>query len=506
MTNELKKPSKDFQTRLDTAKKYRDAVRDDLEEALFFISPGRENDLFDRRPEPADEAENDTYMSLPEDLASDFAADLVTYFTPAESTWTNYIVTAPVPKEAARQVTELVSERETEIQEMIEASNYNDVAPQIMFEANHGTVAMWVEQAHLTQPLHIDPVPPHELLITPGHMGILDRFREKHVLAQHLPVTFDKYPEVDLSDQRLQTAMGRPGQTVKCCWGFWVNWTDPGNPKWMMEATVDGIGVMPNGPVEIGPIAGSCPLHVGRFNPQIGKPWGRGPAMKALPDMRVLDAIEEKHLEAMDQALSNTFFYADDGAMDFENGVEPDRAYAIRNFDRTKIYELNKNANLQESSFTIQQREDRIRACFYQDGPRQRGDTPPTASQWLDERRRVQQRLGKPSAPLWKEFFLPFIQRVENIGVQTGKFDAEITNDGEIITVKPVSPLQKAQNQDKVLVSKSNLDTAFAVFGESLPQVIDMGATIQNHIDTSGDELTVVAQQQTTNEPPDTPQ
>lgn len=486
-------PSLDFKTRYDTAKRWRDSARADIEEIFSFICPGRERD-FDRSPDSTDIPDTETFISLPEELATDFASDLVTYFTPQEASWTNYEVTAPVDEAQAQAVLKIVTERENEISEAIHASNYYDIAPQVSFEANHGTMAMWVEHGHFAQPIFNETVPPNELLIVPGHMGILDRFREKWVSAQSLTALFAHWPAVSLDDDRIQSKIRKPGEKCKVCWGFWVDWKDPGMPVWRCEITVDQIRVTPETPVVLGTLAGACPLLVGRFNPQTNRPWGRGPAWKALRDMRVYNAVDEAVLDGLDQSLKNTIIYPDDGFIDLSEGVIPGSAIpANRGFTRDQIYEMNRGVNLDTGFFSEDRLEDRLRERFYQDGPRQRGETPPTAAQWLDERRRVQQRLGKPSAPLWKEFYLPFIQRVEFLLVESGSLDAVLTHNEDVISVQPVSPLQKAQNQDKVMVSKSNLDTAVAVFGEMAGQVIDMPATLQRHITASGDELTVLA-------------
>jgi hypothetical protein len=496
------KPSKDFSTRYDAAKRWRQAARPFLEEIYSFICPGREHD-FARSPFTPREDDPETFISLPEELATDFASDLVTYYTPAESNWTDYLVTAPVPQEAKTTVLSLVSNREQELFDMIQASNYNDTAPQIMFELNHGTTAMWVEPGHIGQHFYVEAVPPNELLVTPGHRGILDRFRERMVLASTLKALFSDWDEISLDHPKIVEKIKKPGQKCKVCWGFWVNWSDPLNPVWMCEVTVDGIRVSPADPINLGQLAGSCPLLVGRFNPQTGKPWGRGPAWKALPDMRVYNAVDEAVLDGLDQSLKNTLIYADDGFIDLSEGVEWGSAIpASRGFTREQIYEMQRGVNLDMGFFSEEKLEERLRERFYQDGPRQRGDTPPTASQWIDERRRVQVRIGKPSAPLWRELFLPFIQRVEKIAVDAGVIDAELTHNDDVISVQPISPLQKAQNQDKVMVSKSNLSTAFEVFGEAMPQVVDVAATMKNHIQASGDELTVIREQDPNETPP----
>jgi hypothetical protein len=255
--------------------------------------------------------------------------------------------------------------------------------------------------------------------------------------------------------------------------------------------------VTPETPLELGPIAGSCPLQVGRFNPQVGRPWGRGPGWKALPDLRVLDKLDETVLAGLDQSVLNTIIYPDDGFLDLSEGIEGGRAYpAHRGFTRDQIYDLSRNVNVDQGWFTEERIEDRIRRAFYQDGPRQRGETPPTASQWLDERRRVQQRVGKPSAPLWTELIYPLIQRVEYLLVESGDMESAITHDGKSISVQPISPLQKAQNQDQVMVARSNLDLAFAILQDQTPNVIDPIMTLKNIVKTSGDTLTVVRDEQ----------
>ncbi|WP_010137593.1 portal protein [Oceanicola sp. S124] len=489
----MKKPSKDFSTRYAAAKRWRDSARPYIEEIFRFCAPGREGDFSRRGSTTLTEAE--TFHSLPEELAIDLAGDLVDYYTPAEASWTNFLVTAPVPEDQVSDVTDLVETREQDIRDLIASSNYYDIAPQWGFEtATHGTPALWVQQAHLMQPIHVEVVPPHELLIVPGHLGLLDRFREQWVNADTLAALFKDW-DVDLSDPRIRNKINKPGATAKVCWGFWVDWTDPARPMWKAEITVDEIGVMEA--EVIGDLAGACPLLVGRFNPQIGKPWGRGSGWKALPDMRTLDKIDEVVLTGLDDALKNTLIYPDDGFIDLSEGVIAGSAIpASRGFTRDMIYELQKGTNLDYGFYTEEGFIERLNRAFYQDGPRQRGDTPPTASQWIDQRRQVQKRLGKPSAPLWTEMICPMVQRFEYLGVQTGQLEEAITFNEQVITLQPISPMQKAQNQDQVMISRSNLGLAFEVFQDRVDNFIDPVGTFRNIVRASGDELTVMREKE----------
>lgn len=495
------KPSKDFSTRLAAAKQWRSSVEPRIKEIYSFCAPGRERDFDKNTKSQAEDVT--TFHSIGEEVATDLAGDLVTYFTPAETRWCSYAVIAEVSEDDADAVLKLVQEREDKLFELIQASNYNDVAPQWGFEAaTHGTPALWVTKGHLNQPIHIEVVPPSELMLTPGHMGILDRFRKAYVAADTLKALFAD-DDVDLSSQKVKRMMEKPGQIVEVIWGFWLSWDDPARPMWLREITVEGERVSKERE-EIGDYAGSCPLLVGRFNPQPRKPWGRGAGWKALPDMRVLDKIDEVLLTAMDDALQTTIIYPDDGFLDLEDGIEPGRAYAARsNFNSNSIYEFPKAANLDYGFFSEERIEQRIRTAFYQDGPRQRGETPPTAAQWLDERRRVQQRLGKPSAPLWTEMIYPLVQRIEFLAVENGDMDEAITHNGRAISVLPISPLQKAQNQDQVMVARSNLELGVAMLGpEGMAGVVDPIGTMKNIVKASGDTLTSIRDEQVVNETP----
>lgn len=489
----MKKPSSAFHTRYTNAMQYRNGIKDFIKEAYEFCAPGRQREFDETKTTTFDEG--DRVVSIGEQLANDLAGDFVTYFTPPEAKWTEFIVNSEIPEEAVEQVTELVNDREQKLMDLISASNYNDIAPQWGLEAAiHGTPALWVQKSHLTRPMFVEVVPAAEILIAPGHEGILDRFRETTVAASTLPALFSGW-DVDLSDDIIARKIKNDTATVKVCWGFWVDWTDPGNPVWLCEITVDKRRVTPDQPILLGPLAGACPLLIGRINPRPRQPWGRGPGLQALKDLRLLDAIDEDVLAGLDQTLKTTLIYSDDGFLDLSQGLEAGRAYpAHRGFTRDNIIDLSRSVNVDQGWFTEERIEERLRAFFYQDGPRQRGETPPTAAQWVDERRRVQQRLGKISSPLWTEMIAPFIQRVEFLSVKEGTMDAGITFNETALTISPLSPLQKANNQDKVMTARSNLDLAVAVFQDQAASVIDPVKTFQNIVAASGDELTVVSQ------------
>jgi len=498
------KPSKEYQTRHQAAKQWRDEVRPLLREFYSFAAPGREDEF--ERQKRRNNDETTRFHSLGEECAQDLAGDLVNYFTPPEARWFQAEIVTPVPEQFARMAIELAEQRENDIASAIAASNYYDIAPQITFEATHGTAAVWVQQAHMAQPIFFETVPPAELLITPGHLGLLDRFREQWVQSSTIETLLNGY-DVTLSD-KIKRRMDQPSATSQCTWAFWLNWTDPGRPVWNMEIVVDGERVTEENLI-LGDIVGACPLLVGRFNPQPRKPWGRGPGLKSLPDMRVLDKVEEIVLLGAEDAMKTTLIYSGDAGLDLSEGITPGNTYpADRRFTRDQIYELNKSTNIDVGFYTRAELEGRIRQAFFQDGPRQRGDTPPTATQWQDERRRVQQRLGKPSAPLWSELYGPLLQRVEYLAALTGLIEPVLMLDGKAVITRPISPLQKAQNLDDVMIARANLELAAGASAgmEGGPAAfVDLRATFTNIVSASGDRLTVIAEEQAPEQPAPAP-
>lgn len=485
------KPSKDFSYRLAAARRWRSEMEPDLKEVLRFTAPDRARD-FDRTPNQRSKQEVDTHISIGEEMATDLAGDLVNYYMPSEQKWTDMEVMVPVPQHAADRVEAVVDQRNEDIYDALDMSNLNDLKPQIMFEAaSHGTPGVWMEPGHLSEPLFIEVVPPHEMLILQGHRGYLDRFREKWVPAEFLEATL---PDADLDKPQITRKMDKKNQFAKVCWGYWLSWEDPGNPRWLREITVDGCRVTDERE-DIGPINGACPMMVGRFNPRPNNPWGRGPGLKALPELWTLDKIEEVVLGKLDEQLDPAWTGVDDGVLDFSNGIIGGHFYPRRS-DVAPEPLIPPNT-LDYGFYTKEAMEERIRVAFYQDGPRQRGDTPPTASQWLDERRRVQARLGKPSAPLFTELLLPMIQRAEFIMVQLGLLPGALTIDGLTLNVKPISPLQRSHDQEKALITRSNLDLMFNTAGpEAVAQNVDMIATFKNVMKATGDELLVMREEE----------
>ena len=478
---------KDFAQRLQSARQVRNDLEAELRECYKFMFNGRERDFTLRRSSNKPEDTGDLFTELPGELTVDFATDLCDFYAPDTAPWVEYEFDERPewPDEVIAWVRETVEGREQDILAKIRGSNFYQQCHSSAKEAGHGTMAMWVEQSVLGEPVYCEPVPATQLFVNLGMRGVEDRFRVRTIMAREIPALFGPGPYED----RLQRKIDRGNAPVELAWGFWIDRSDPAQPTWIEHVSVDNIEIRHQ---QLGAWRGACPLICGRVNPEPNSPWGRGPMRVGLPAARTLDELECIIFEKMDQIVNPSWVYPHDGMLDLSHGIRGGTAYPAAPGSAAEIRELSSEGKIDAGFFEKAQIEDRLRQVFFQDGPRQRADTPPTATQWLDELRQSQRRIGRPTASLWSEFFQHIVFRFEWLMAEAGEIDQVISVMDRVVRLTPISPLVKAQRQDEAMVGRSLLDTAAQVFGEQTPVLIDGHATFNNLKDRMGDTVLVM--------------
>jgi len=130
-----------------------------------------------------------------------------------------------------------------------------------------------------------------------------------------------------------------------------------------------------------------------------------------------------------------------------------------------------------------------VKKALYQDGPHQRGDTPPTAAQWLSEEARAMRRQARRR--IYREYTLPVIRRFAYIFSKRGQLPP-IKIDGNTIAVEYVSPLSRASDVDEVTRSIELARSALGVFGEQAVAYTDVGETMKNWKDKMSDTTLII--------------
>lgn len=470
----------EFDHRHRAARQQYRAVESELREIYSYVFNGREREFDAVRKKWQDPDE--IYDSTAGDVTIEFGSDLFSFSSPENQKWVEYETGTGIPEDIADQVDEAIAGWESHIDRAIRASSYYDRGLEIFQDFAPGTAAMWVDRPSISDPIRVEPVPLAELRLTVGVNGLEDRFREKRVWSRDLPLLF---PNGSFSE-KLREKIRKPGTISPVIWGFWRDYSDPANPQWTHSAKADGEMIV-KGETLGG--EGTCPLLVGRFNPVPGLPYGRGPAWVMLPEIRTLDALRRMVLEKMDQSIDPALVYIRDGLLDLSEGIEAGMAYPALSSDaRQLVQSIGTEGNIDYSLFSIQELREIVRRGFFRK-PEQPGKTPPSASQFVGEEQAEIRRMMRPASSVFRELIVPFIKRVERLEVEAGNLPGQFVVKDQVVTIRPINPLMRAQSREKVMAAQSIMETTGAIFGEQTALLIDGPQTMRNIKDELGDDL-----------------
>jgi len=126
---------------------------------------------------------------------------------------------------------------------------------------------------------------------------------------------------------------------------------------------------------------------------------------------------------------------------------------------------------------------------MFQDKPEQAGRTPPTATQWIDERAQTDRRLQLARLRVYKEWVLPILERFNWIMTTRGDLPPLELDSGTQIEVSFENPVTKSSDAEEVSRSMNLAQSAAGVFGEQFLANVDAVDTITNWKEKLGDEL-----------------
>lgn len=473
----------EFQERFSAAKSARAGrVEEDGFEVYKFCRNGREDEWLGFRGKNREPEE--IFTTAAATASEDFTGELFHTLTPENADWVAYEAGVAIKEEDVSAVEDEIKKREQNIAKAIKASNYYDEGPVAFQDADFGNVAMWIDRYHLSAPITCEAVPISELYLRLGPLGIDDRFRKKKYAYADLPALLPnaKFPK-DIQDK----IKGGKGN-AEVIWGFWMEFDDPGNITWKRAIRVDKKDV---GLDESGLEAGAVQLIVGRFNATPNSPWGVGPARRMLSDIRVLDVLVQMNIESMDHTLDPAFVYAHDGLLDLSGGIEAGVGYPAMPGSTDSIREI-MGGNLDYGFFSQERQEEKVKDGFYREIT-QKGKTPPSASQYMGEEQKQIRRMARPAGKLWKEFGIGLLKRFEWLETQPGgsmSGEDRILVDGKTVTLRPVSPLERAQAREEVVTAQGIVGMAQEFFGpEQAALMVDGAATLTNMQEKLNDTL-----------------
>lgn len=474
----------DLAQRISSAKNDRAKHQNAINDFLRFADPVRPR-IGDSNPTVRSDEADDLYNPMLQEVAEDFASDTLHRIMPRESDWLKYEPEDTLPEEVQAVLAEPLAARTKAIFSGVRQSNfYSEAGAEWAFDLGHGTAALICNDDGAGQPFSFEAIGPHQLLIERGARGQLSLKGREFMLP--LEEAFAQWPNADwpaVLKRRMANKSSRRAP-VKCL-EVAVRVYDPGDEKWTWYVAVDDHVIDKRGLVGIG----SCPIIVTRWRSISTTAWGLGPLRKAIADAKSLDQAAYLRLKNVGKLVDPPFFYDDDGVLNPEGGIGP--GMAIPRLPGSKVDTL-QSGNPEFGYFETGLLEDNVRRAGFQSGPRQKGKTPPTAFQWREEQVEQGRRLEQPTGKLYEEGAIAILNRVEYLLVQRGAIEPLVRAGKQAIKVRPLNPLAKQQDGEKLASAGNLLNMARAVFDpQTLAATIDMPATFENMKRAVDDEIIV---------------
>lgn len=477
---ERKQQEKDLLERIGAARQDRTHFAEVLNKFYELALPWRQpisHTLMSSSPRSFNE-QADIFDSTLQDAVYDFAAMMSDLFTPHYKPWADLKPVGTYDKALLARAKPLIEQRQAKIYDLIRQSDFYEQAQQVYLEMAGSKGGIVIPYRPRGQKIRCTPVVMSGLLDDVGPNGELDmRAMEFITQKKHLASLFpDEWEEVK---DKPEYARMRPVADCTVIQGAHRGEKDG---EWVTFLIINN--KMCARKVQEGD--GAAPVYALRWQDAAYSSWGPGPGIQALPSARVLQEMGYLFLKNLGKAVDPPFAYTEDGLFNPDGGIEAGMALPMERGTefRSLLFERDLNPALFEREIHIQ----RVKRALFVDEPEQKGKTPPTAAQWIDERAQTDRRLQISRIRIYKEWVLPILQRFNWILERQGE-TPPIEIDGTIVQVAFDSPIAKTSDADEVSRSMQLAQSALGIFGETFLQNVDTAATLELWRDKMSDKL-----------------
>jgi hypothetical protein len=455
----------------------------DFKECYFFTAPSRQRQL-SSETQPSvqtmlDEPELNTDLGFL--LTADFTTEVINAYLPEAQMWCERGPGMDVPDQLFNdQMKVKVRAADKKIFQAIKASNFYAELPKCFTpDLAIGTAGLWIHRPYPTKPIEVLAVPMREIEINLGPNGEIDdrfivRYPRNALVQAYLGALWDKVDEETKAKIKEQ-----PAGRTELTWGFWRRWDRPEEDECWQHVVL--IGKKRLHDIELKG-EGSCPFIVIRFGATADWPWAIGPMIQGLPTMRQVDDLERMKIEGVEWAVNPAIKYPDDSVTNIEQGIEPGMGYPVRVGAENAFGPIYNQPSLDPALLELETKEHRLKKLHFTDYPEQSGDTPPTASQWLDELARAQRRIGMAGYSFWREGPLRIFLRYKFLLEIAGTIEKLQDASGKLIATQPINPTQRAAEQQEIATATQAAQIGAQMFPEEWRLVVDGKQTIVNFI------------------------
>lgn len=432
------------------------------------------------RTQPNQDSQDDIFDQTLQQAVADYAADQIDFFTPDYKPWVKLKPGLQLSTSGERKFDEEQKKFEERLYDLIRETDFYEQQNEIFSDVAGSAGGCSIPMAQANMPVRVQPILMGSLLFDEGPFNDLD-FRgqefwaKKSDIKQMFPTAeFDRSFQSKRNDARLLVVQGN-----------YRDWEAKGGPRWRWVLYVDGRKIVDKALPSIAPPT----INIARWRNAPPSAWGPGPADLAISVARTLDELGYLNLKKLGKEADPPHSYENDGVFNPDGGIDPGTFVARR--AGTKAPEpLYTAVNSQNLYFDREILQMVVKKALFQDGPFQRGDTPPTATQWIDEKAQ-QQRRQFARRRIYREYVLPVLKRFVYVFSARGELPP-IQIDGQTIAAEFVNPLSKSSDADEVSASMQLTQSIVGMLGELGLAGIDVERTMESWKSKLDDDLLVL--------------
>jgi hypothetical protein len=423
-------------------------------DALDYLAPHRQQ--FNMQTPGSEKTNPDrVFDSTAISAMDDFVSNLISAIAPHRREWMTLKPGSLVKTEnkdaAARQLQDITQV----FFDYLHASNFHTEFAASLYDYGIGTAALLIAKGDQEKPFRFQAVPISELFLEQGPQGRVDTsFRclkdsGRNVsqlwadadIPDSLQKTFDDNPdtehefvEASLYGQYDFPVTDNEGNLIRQKrWGY----------RYVVihQATKTLL---------VNRVQRSTPWVVFRWSVMPGEIYGRGPALKALPDIKSINVTKNLLLKGANRAILGIWVANDDGIVNFETlqTLQPGAVIPVdfTGGDRAGLAELPFNGNVSLGQFVFNDMQIAIKRMMFSE-PLGRVDLPVKSVYELQSRQQEwAKRIGASFSRMEYEGLIPLINRCLYILNELGLIDmGEFLVDGVVTGVSFVSPLSQSQ-------------------------------------------------------------
>lgn len=331
-------------------------------------------------------------------------------------------------------------------------SNFSTVIPEVFLDLMVGTGAIDVDEGEPDNPIVCDAIPLSVIELEEGPNGRIETtFMRRCPLARNLLRMYRGLTEGDLPDDVKRQIDKKPDTEVPLiqCLVYYPE-----------DRHYYGVVVLEASKKIVWRFdyEESSPRIVGRASVISGEIYGRGRVMAALPDIKTLNTMQEFVLRHSAMQAAGIYTGVADGVFNpYTAQLVPNTVIPVKSNETANpsLRALETGQNFLITNEIMQQLRESVRLVLM--GQRRSDTRIHSATEVaIDDRNRLWD-MGAEFGRIQSEILAPVIARVVFILQRMGKLPA-IKVDGKQVTLKYVSPLARAQDQEDLLALSQSLE------------------------------------------------